>query len=470
MGLVICVIWGFAIHNFLNDLSIASASPLVCEQDSPGVELAPNTPQLMVVIQPGRGYRGFQRKSPVVCGLRLTDGALGRHFIINSHPNDLPSGNGWNDIEQSGNLLYLIGRAGICAAQETGGNVNWCRLFPTPSTGSTLGAVQFDRDDGLFLVRTATQLFAFAASDGRQVWEMTTNPANDVGFAIFSPATPALEQMTALEHGVVYISLAANFPDASGQTQWRICSLQARTGQPIWCRAVPRSTAVAQLVSGNGILYAETATDPQPAYSSNLTGVSLEALRASDGTLLWTHKLQCDQESVPMLAAGGMVIIPTNGCGPVYPALPITLDAFSANGNLLWHAPLQFITAMTQVNGVVYVTNQSDKYTGIPSLLSIRLADGQLLRTLELSQPVIRLVADQDTLFVQGGFTPLGNPSSLTAVRLSDGKALWQVTSCDNPTNTALPGDEASDGAPRHCYWQQYYTQIVAIGIVSSAA
>ncbi len=171
-----------------------------------------------------------------------------------------------------------------------------------------------------------------------------------------------------------------------------------------------------------------------------------------------------------MLAAGGMVIIPTNGCGPVYPALPITLDAFSANGNLLWHAPLQFITAMTQVNGVVYVTNQSDKYTGIPSLLSIRLADGQLLRTLELSQPVIRLVADQDTLFVQGGFTPLGNPSSLTAVRLSDGKALWQVTSCDNPTNTALPGDEASDGAPRHCYWQQYYTQIVAIGIVSSAA
>ena len=211
---------------------------------------------------------------------------------------------------------------------------------------------------------------------------------------------------TTVENGVVYASAANG----------AVYALRASDGSLLWRHKINRGADTAPLVNG-GIVYIT-------ADVSDLGPGTLYALRASDGVEEW-HYTSNDFLFAPFVADGI--------------AYANLYDAVSQNGNLialrasdgvqLWHMNGRGFSFNTPVvdDQVVFVSANENNGSGI--VYALRVSDGtQLWHKTTTTFPSIP--------FVVKGIAYLLSDQGLSALRASNGQLLWNVPVV---VNTGLP-------------------------------
>lgn len=180
----------------------------------------------------------------------------------------------------------------------------------------------------------------------------------------------------------------------------RVEALRASDGSPLWSRTLPVDTpAPIQLAVVAGILYVSSGAD------------RLDALGARDGSLLWHFTSRTPFASTPSVA-GGVVYAGTQD-GPVY-----TLRA--SDGLPLWQSPSRFPpspAAPTIADGMVYLNLQDG------SIAALHASDGTVLwRSLPPSP-----LTESSPLVATGVVYVSALDGSVDALRASDGCLLWRA-------------------------------------------
>ncbi len=275
-------------------------------------------------------------------------------------------------------------------------------------------------------------VYALRAADGGLLWRYTTAGPVD---------SPPL-----LVNGIVYVN--ANVDHGLGYLTGYVYALRASDGALLW-----RYTNGSFVY--NGYVYLLTIV-AGVAYIAAQDG-TLSALRASDGTLLWHYTAKGTGGGSPVVINGIVYVLSTNvDQGPDY------LEALRASdGKLLWRFP-SYASGPAVVNHVVYVTSRD----GVSAL---RERDGALLwhyalagtdfflqtildgvvyaeaakyppattalthtggYALQIATSKITAPVDKKIPFKQGG------PSSLYALRASDGAVLWHYQAPGDKNNS----------------------------------
>ena len=162
-------------------------------------------------------------------------------------------------------------------------------------------------------------------------------------------------------------------------------------------------------------------------YASSTTGV-VTAIRASDGAVLWHHASgNAGKGSVTIV--NGIIYL-----APLFPpdskASNITIEALRANnGSRLWSrtipldSPLSF--QLAAVNNVVYIQSEAARID------ALRASDGSSLWHYTSQVPFVSFPS------IANGVVYVGTQDShLTALRASDGKSLWTYRTL-NPLQTS---------------------------------
>jgi outer membrane protein assembly factor BamB len=283
--------------------------------------------------------------------------------------------------------------------------------------------------DGVVDVGTMdSTVYALRASDGGLLWRYQA--AGPVGGPVASPPV--------VVDGIVYVN--ANVDQGLGYLTGYIYALRASDGTLLW-----------RYTTGNfvyhGYVYSPTVANGV-VYIASQAG-SLTALRASDGALLWRYTAK-GQVAVSLAANGIVYVLDTNiDQGPDY------LEALRASdGRLLWRTP-SYDYLPVVVNDVLYITSQA-------GLSALRARDGALLWRYALADTglagptivggVLYTVAfnyspDTTTSTPTAGYrlvtAPInwkipfkqGGPSSLYALRASNGMVLWHYQTPSDKNN-----------------------------------
>ncbi len=223
-----------------------------------------------------------------------------------------------------------------------------------------------------------SSVYALRASDGRLLWRYTRTRNSMV-------------YPTVVVNGVAYI--------ASGDG--RISALRASDGTALWNMSLT-GTVYRPALLVNGILYVNASADKGPGY--------LYALRASDGRLLWRYTIQgfVYSAGIPPTVVDGIAYVTSdNGV--------VALRA--SDGRLLW----RYAPAATGFGALVGVSNGIVFATGTPLPTQPTSNGGYRLRTLP--------GAENRPFKVAG-------PTTLHALRISDGTLLWRYT-MSNATSSA---------------------------------
>ncbi|HEY0757584.1 MAG TPA: PQQ-binding-like beta-propeller repeat protein [Ktedonobacteraceae bacterium] len=152
-------------------------------------------------------------------------------------------------------------------------------------------------------------------------------------------------------------------------------------------------------------------------YTTAPNGI-VTALRVSDGVLLWRHTGKAAEETATV--TGGIIylvpLLPNKGSTPT-----VTIEALRArDGSPLWshsfpHDALNEFQ-LTVVNGVVYIRSVEK------SITALRASDGSLLWSYTAQTPFVSTV-------VEGTVYTLTQDGHLTALSASSGSVLWTHTS-----------------------------------------
>jgi outer membrane protein assembly factor BamB len=167
------------------------------------------------------------------------------------------------------------------------------------------------------------------------------------------------------------------------------------------------------------------------AYTTIVNGVAyavaangaVYALRASDGNVLWRHKINPGASAAP-LVNGGIIYI-TAGISDVGPGSLYALRA--SDGVELWHyTSSDTLSTPLLANGIAYVTSY-DVVSQNGSLVALRASDGAQLwhdtaRGFSYNAPV----ADNQVIYVSASSD--NGPGTVYALRASDGAMLWHYT------------------------------------------
>ena len=276
--------------------------------------------------------------------------------------------------------------------------------------------------DGMVDVGTMDNaVYALRASDGDLLWHYNT--AGPVGGPVAS--SPVVVD------GIVYVN--ANVDQGLNYITGYIYALRAGDGKLLW-----RYTT-------DGYVYSPTVASGV-IYVDSQAG-SVTALRASDGALLWRYTARGPVAA--SLAVNGIVyVLITN-----IDQSPDYLYALRASdGKLLWRTP-GYAYAPIVVNDVVYITSRD-------GLSALRARDGTLLWRYALagtgfSGPTIldgvvytvaaKYAPDTTASTHTGGYAlrvttsidrkvpfKQGGPSSLYALRASNGTVLWHYQPSDS--------------------------------------
>jgi outer membrane protein assembly factor BamB len=222
----------------------------------------------------------------------------------------------------------------------------------------------------------------------------TTLPT-PVATPIPAPVLSGNNVNVSIANGVAYLSTYNNF----------VYALRMSNGSLLWSHKINGPSDQPPLVA-NGIAYVISYTGQNgPAH--------IYALRASDGSLLW----QYGNTNYSYLS-----LSPTNS-NVVYIASQDGISALNiANGTLLWHYAVKDTgsTWPLEVNGVVYFSSSSDNGSG--TLYALRATDGSPLWQYKTgSYTNIPLVANGVVYTNSDGGT-------FAALRASDGHQLWKQT------------------------------------------
>lgn len=297
---------------------------------------------------------------------------------------------------------------------------------PTPTASPIVSAsgpghnVSLTVVDGVVDVGTMDNaVYALRASDGGLLWRYNT--PGPVGGPVADPPVVA--------DGIVYVN--ANVDQGLGYVTGYIYAIRASDGALLW-----------RYTTGNfvymGYVYSPTVASGV-VYVASQAG-SLTALRASDGALLWRYTAK-GQVAVSLAVNGIVYLLDTNiDQGPDY------LEALRASdGTLLWRTP-SYDYLPVVVNNVLYITSQA-------GLSALQASDGTLLWRYALvgtgfAGPTIldgvlytvafKYSPDAPISTPTAGYARLvtapinwkmpfkqGGPSSLYALRASNGTVLW---------------------------------------------
>ena len=268
-------------------------------------------------------------------------------------------------------------------------------------------------------------VYALRASDGCLLWRYTTaGPVNDPPVVV---------------DGIVYVN--ANVDQGLGYLTGYVYALRASDGALLW-----RYTNGSFVY--NGYVYQPTVVAGE-VYIASQDG-TLSALRASDGALLWRYTARGPVPTV--LAVNGIVYVASEDG---------YLNALrTSDGKLLWRSP-SYAYAPVIINDVLYVTSRD-------GLSALWARDGAMLWRYALastgfSGPTIldgvvytlaaKYSPDTTDSTHTGGYAlqvaaskftaPIntkipfkqGGPSSLYALRASDGTVLWHYQAPDDKNN-----------------------------------
>ena len=214
------------------------------------------------------------------------------------------------------------------------------------------------------------------------------------------PVTPAQVNYPvslAVIDGVAYI----------GSTDGTVTALRVGDGVPLW--TYHNKSGEESITVANGVVYLV------PYIFDNSTAtvsiVTVDALRATDGSRLWSRTFMTDSPAtLQLIVVNGVVYLRSEF---------MRIDALRANdGTLLWHytARTAFVSMPVVTKGIVCVSTQD----GVISVL--RASDGLLLWKY-LSGDLTTPVAVDDIIYLNL------HERGIEALRASDGKPLWHYTS-----------------------------------------
>jgi outer membrane protein assembly factor BamB len=340
----------------------------------------------------------------------------------------------------AGRLLFFGQRAEVpsgsparlTALDAATGARRWQQeVGPTPSRGEPTVYHQ-----AVYVVERQTpstaDLFAYRTSDGALLWH---TDSSSPGYNVFWDP----ERAPLIADGLIYTTLTSS-PDGL-----RVAAFHASTGAPAWnvssysfpIEGLSGIEHLEPLAAASGLLFVSAlvttqageethtvalrAEDGKPLWETHLTGSfplaaagilylhngqGLYALRASDGTLLWTlpwtKTLLSEDFTRPSLSSAGQRLYITvydnteEGKGR---DLLYALD--TRDGRVLWKADAGFSARgiPVEANGIVYAS-------GDHSLYALRASDGHQLWRLQTNANVefgTPLVLDQ-VVFVQAYF------------------------------------------------------------------
>ncbi len=227
---------------------------------------------------------------------------------------------------------------------------------------------------------------ALSTSDGQLVWQYTTRGFN---------------QSLQVKDGFVYIY-------STGGQQ----ALRASDGHVLWQRANGIFVPIPPFI-GDGVAYVYST---QPASgSSNAQVWSIDAVRSSDGKLLWQH------------SANGIIINIEHNIVYIYRQQDERIEALSiSDGRTLWRYQMDGGDQPLFDQGVVYV------YTA-EGPAALDASDGRLLWQSKTSVDTLRI--DNGILY---SYSP--DAESVVALRASNGELLWQHQAPADSTLTVADG------------------------------
>ncbi len=287
--------------------------------------------------------------------------------------------------ETSLDLFLSNGIMGIYASNPRGSSLdglsgsNGSRLwrYEGPVIGKPISM------QGVFYVLTATKVDALQLSSGKLLWR-------------YKIARSAQELLVV--DGVAYIHTILPKNDKEPGSPELVVALNASNGQFLWQYMVRGFNE--SLEVKDGIVYIYTTNGQQ-------------ALRASDGYLLWQHANGLFVPIPPYIGDGIAYVYSTfQNKGDVNIQV-WSIDAVRASdGKLLWQHNANGVI-VNRENGIVYIYRQQDE-----RIEALRESDGKTLWRYQMSagdQPLF----DQGVVYVYTSNGP-------AALRASDGMVLWQ--------------------------------------------
>lgn len=210
------------------------------------------------------------------------------------------------------------------------------------------------------------------------------------------------EESATVVDGVIY--LAPLLPPDSNATTVTVEALRASDGSPLWSRTLPKdSLTFFQLTVVNSIVYIRSVAD------------TIEVLRVSDGSLLWHYTSPTPLAST---VADGMVYALTQDGH---------LSALHASsGSTVWRVALHatnLLPFLFATGGVVYVGTLNGSVDALRASSSSTVWHYQ-----GGERGLISMTGAQEVIYLASHRTGVNVIGSITVLRASDGFVLWHYT------------------------------------------
>jgi outer membrane protein assembly factor BamB len=230
---------------------------------------------------------------------------------------------------------------------------------------------------------------ALQGKSGRKLWHRELSSQSTFGPLIAAD-------------GEVYV-VTATQPKISDSLD----ALQGNNGRLLWQR---HTDLIFQVAAHNGVVYVGTNN-----FSGSTTTSMVDALRTTDGSRLWQHKIDGELE-------GGLAVTES----AVYVGVASSSDSVLAlrtqDGSRLWRHTIESSTSslaeLTASESAVYFTTPSFKQTA-GSVEALRASDGALLWQHDLRNGHLEQTVTGRKVYVSNA------DGSLCAWRSSDGTQVW---------------------------------------------
>lgn len=349
-----------------------------------------------------------------ICILRASDGALIANYDIGATGISVMQGPGnLMAMAPDSSEIYLaasmpsVQSTRLCALSALVGTILWCQQF---SGYIEQAAVD---DTALYLLANGT-LEALDPATGQARWQQ-----NGFDYDQLQPIV--------LDGGRIF-----DFFSDGVAARDELCAWSARDGSQVWCQRMPFDRLIFQFSVGGGCATA----------IARLTGSLLvREWRASDGQPLWQQRLTGLGDPQQTLNAAGGVYLSVANASASLDYLLLALNA--ATGAREWTLDTHTVPLAMVAGGSGFVADDSGTVLGyLPPSPS---SSAHIWRT-----TVTQGGGGADFIASPAVYYTVGS-TTVGALRLSDGKPLWEATNCSDG-GESTPAHDAN-GATRWCHW-----------------
>jgi serine/threonine protein kinase/outer membrane protein assembly factor BamB len=350
--------------------------------------------------------------SGFVHALRASDGS-----ILWSYP--VSNRNGAYAVYASDGYVY-VSASGLYVLQASTGSLVWKydpqNAYVTSQPAIANGEVYLNIDD---FGSHQGKIEAFQASNGKMLWQY--NMVSDVDGAPGS---------IIVDNGVIYAASPQSFnrfqypydPSKDSQnTPSTIYALQANNGSLLWKYQIDKDSSFfksegSSLESINGILYAVSA-------SQKNSNSAIHVISEKAGSLLWKYQVHVDGKygALPStLIADGIIYISSQG------STAMTYALKAEDGTVLWTHNLQggYDPDIAAAYGVAYIAIGTESRSQ-DHVDAVRIRDGSLLWNYHIDSSAYApaLLATGTALYI--GSYNYQQTCAVLALRANNGSLLW---------------------------------------------